>query len=102
MLLLLYETAVARVVQHWLGTFGSGQGQSTIVVVFERIARRESHSHLTLAAVCSDAGLQARVPQWMLPRHAALSRAARMRLAELRPPLFWLRGMHGWVTSNSL
>lgn len=97
------ETAVARVVQHRRGNMllhaGSGHAGGG---VFERIAQHESHSHHTLmAAVCSHRDLQARV-QWILPKDAALSRAERARLPALRPPLVWLQGARGWVTSDSL
>ncbi len=99
----LDETSLERLIPHRRGhvlPVGSrGQASSHL---YERIARRDSHGHVTLVAVvCGEPGLQAHMPQLVLTRDAALTVAERAALRDLRPPLAWLRGTGGWVTAEN-
>lgn len=77
----LEVTAVARAEPHRRGNVLLGPGPvDDARGVFERVARSDSHGHLTLmAALSSDAGLQARLPQGLsegFSRVACRTRAA--------------------------
>jgi hypothetical protein len=97
----LDETSIERVIPHRRGHVlaqGSGQPQW-----YERIPRRDSHGHSTLVAcVADDAALQRHLPQFVLTKDAALSRAEREKLAGLPAPLVWHPGTAGWVTSENM
>ena len=46
--------------------------------------------------------MQPHLPQLLLPKDAALSRAEKHRLEALAPPLAWYQGTNGWVTAPVL
>lgn len=71
--------------------------------LFERIGRQESHGHATLVACLSSiSGLQHRMPHFLLAKDATLSAAEKARLRALEPPLLWLEGTNGWMTTTLL
>ncbi len=94
------ETAVERLVPHRRGhVLPSQPDRAAVAGLYERIARRDSHGHVTLVgAVASDPALQSHLPQLVLARDGTLSVAERTRLRALRAPLQWLEGTDGWVT----
>ena len=98
----LDETAVAQLVPHRRGSVMATTSGAPVATV-ERIKRNESHGHLTLmAAITSDADLQPHLPQWVLPKDAALTRAERARMRALAEPLVFVPGTTGWVSAESL
>ena len=97
------ETAVERLIPHRQGNclvfrpLSVAAGQ-----VYERIARRDSHGHVTLmGCMSSEPDLQQFLPQFLLANDAKLSRAEKVRLRVLSPPFVWLEGYAGWVNADS-
>ena len=98
------ETAVPRLVPHRRGYVSAKRSsEAQPADDFERIARRESHSHMTvIGLITQDAGLQRYLPQFFLPKEASTTRAEKALLASMSPPLQWIRGTSGWVNDESL
>jgi hypothetical protein len=70
---------------------------------YERIARRETHGHLTLVALlCADAAMQRYLPQMLLTKDGGLLSTEKNALRRLEPPVFWIPGTDGWVTRDNL
>ena len=66
----------------------------------ERIPRHDTHSHTTLVAcVCDDPVLQTVLPQFFLPKDSILRVAEKERFRAMSPPLTYVEGSSGWVTS---
>ena len=85
----LDETAMAR---HVSGVRGNvlhmTHGHAADALLYERGGTRDTHAHTTLVAtICNDPALQARLPQFLLPRDASLSRAEQRALGGVVPPL---------------
>jgi len=98
------ETAVERLIPHRQGNCMVVRPLSAAAAqVYERIARRDSHGHVTLmGCVCSLPELQPSIPQFVLANDAKLSRAEKVRLRALLAPFVWLEGCAGWVNSDSV
>ena len=97
------ETAVERLIPHRQGNSIVFRPLSVAAAqVYERIARRDSHGHVTLmGCVSSVPELQQWLPQFVLANDGKLSRAEKMRLRALLAPFVWLEGCAGWVNSES-
>ena len=97
------ETAVERLIPHRQGNSVVFRPMSVAAGhVYERIARRDSHGHVTLmGCVSSVPELQPTLPQFILANDAKISRAEALKLRSLRAPLLWLEGCAGWVNSDS-
>jgi hypothetical protein len=97
------ETAVESLIPHRQGNSVVFRPMSVAAGhVYERIARRDSHGHVTLmGCVSSVPELQPVLPQFILANDARISRAEALKLRSLRAPLLWLEGCAGWVNSES-
>ncbi len=97
------ETAVERLVPHRRGHVLSASAHSVVTGrLYERIARRDSHGHVTLVGVaCEDEGLQPHMPQLILAKAASLTRVEADRLRRLEAPLAWVPDTSGWVTADN-
>jgi hypothetical protein len=97
------ETAVERLIPHRQGNSMVFRPMSVAAGhVYERIARRDSHGHVTLmGCVSSVPELQIVLPQFILANDARISRAEALKLRSLRAPLLWLEGCAGWLNSES-
>ena len=102
-LLNIDETAVERLIPHRQGNCLVFRPLSAAAAqVYERIARRDSHGHVTLmGCVCSNAELQPLLPQFVLANDGKLSRVEKVTLRALSAPMVWLEGCAGWVNSES-
>jgi len=98
------ETAMSRLVTGRRGNVAHiAQGSRAVPYVYERADTRLTHAHTTVvAAICNDATLQATLPQIILPRDQALSRVEKEALGGVAPPLTWLRGSAGWVSTRHM
>ena len=93
----LDETSIERTIPRMRGHVLRQQGRGASW--HERIARRESHGHLTLVAcIVDDVELQRSTPQLLLTKDDALSLAEKDLLRALQPPVVWVEGTAGWVT----
>jgi len=90
------ETAMSHLVTGRRGNEAHmAQSSRAAPNAYECADTRLTHTH-TVAAVYNDMGLQATLPQIILPRDQALSRVEREALGGIAPPLMWLRGSAGW------
>jgi len=97
----LDETAVPYQMTGFHGNVIRAAGNSrAAALLYERVPRRDTRGHLTLVSVISaDPALQAHLPQFLLPKDAALSTAQKHMLANLAPPVVYVPATSGWVTS---
>ncbi len=98
----LDETAVSFAIARRAGNVVKCPRGGARDIHYERIARRESHGHLTLVAnITSTSALQKHLPQILLTRDESLSVAEQRLLRALPPPLYWFPGSSGWVTKEN-
>lgn len=99
----LDETAVERVIPRRAGHVAAPRVRGVArPLMHERVARAESHGHLTLVAIATpDAALQPLLPQFILTKDDRLSVAERARLEGMAAPVMWYRGTNGWVTQDN-
>lgn len=70
---------------------------------FARVPTRDRRGQSTLlACIVDDPLLQASMPQFVLTNDKALTRSDKRKLATLPPPVRWVVGSNGWVSSNIL
>jgi hypothetical protein len=94
------ETALPRLIARRAGNVAALVSGTSREQLFERVARQESHGHVTLVAcIASDASLQPFLPQFILAKDARLAAIEKHALRNLRPPMAWLEGTNGWMTS---
>ena len=102
-LLNLDETSVSFAEARRSGNVVMASKGTLKALFYERIARRETHGHLTLVALlCADASMQPHVPQLLLTKDVGLLVAEKAALRRLQPPVFWILGTDGWVTQDNL
>jgi len=100
----LDETAMPRqlVGSRW-NVMAMAQSSTATALVYERAGTRDTHANTTLVAcICNDPQLQPHLPQFLLTRDASLSRAEQAALGGVAPPVTWLRGSAGWVSTQQM
>lgn len=69
---------------------------------YARITLREARGHMTyVAAIASDATVQAALPQFVLGHEKRFTKADRAALRRLEAPVISFPGTKGWVTSEN-
>lgn len=68
---------------------------------FGKTSAGRKHATL-LACIVNDAGLQKHMPQILLVKDKATSRADKVRLKALPKPMIWYENTDGWITADNL
>ena len=79
----------------------SGAERTAAGCFFQRVGMSETRSHITLvAAISARPGVQAMLPQIIIPNDTRITRAERAKYQELGAPLEIITGEHGWVNAS--